>query len=84
MLHPWKAFLESLDCRLTFLHRAEFRECYPRPCLRLPVILIEAGETTAVLLSADEIDVIANLEDLIEMTQYKLNIPIEELFVEPV
>ena len=78
MLHPWKAFLESLNCRLTFLHRAEFREFYPRLCLRLPAILIEAGETTAVLLSAEEIEAAESLHDLIDMIRYKLSIPIEE------
>jgi hypothetical protein len=67
---------------LTFLHRVEFREFYPRLCIRLPVILIEVGGKTAVLLSAEEIDAAENLDELIDLTRYKLSVPIEELIDE--
>lgn len=64
MLRPWKEFLEQLGVPLAFYHRNEFHTAFRRPDIDLPVILTEQEGALQVLVSAEEIDACADLEEL--------------------
>lgn len=68
MKNPWREYLDSLECKKTFLHRDEFTKKYPGIDVNLPAILLKKpDELPTVLVSADQINQTKNLQDLIRL-----------------
>jgi hypothetical protein len=72
MHREWKRFLESLECRLVFYYRKEFRADYPHLDCHLPAVLVERGNGLELLLASDEIKACGTLEELIHFTRWKV------------
>lgn len=60
----WKAFLETLSYELEFLHRDEFAARYPALPAPLPAIFLKEGEHLEPMITADEINGCASVDDL--------------------
>lgn len=68
MLTPWKKFLEALPFPTRFLYRQFFWQAYPaHKNLALPLILFERKGELSVLLAADDIKQVGDLEGLIRL-----------------
>lgn len=69
MRGEWRRFLDSLPMEKVFHHRDDFAESYPGHDFDLAAILLrELGQEPEVLVSADDLDRLANLQDLIDLT----------------
>lgn len=73
MRGDWKAFWQALDAQVDFYHRDDFTRDFPalgtggEREVTLPTILIsEAGEEPRVLLSNEELDAMAEVNELME------------------
>ncbi len=73
MRGDWKEFWQSLDAEVDFYHRDDFTQDFPTLGtggareVTLPAILIsEAGEEPRVLLSNEELDAMADVNELME------------------
>ncbi|MEL7198392.1 MAG: hypothetical protein AAGL10_08765 [Pseudomonadota bacterium] len=73
MRGDWKAFWQELDAQVDFYHRDDFTEEFPTLGtgglreVALPSILIsEAGEEPRVLISNEELDAMADVDELME------------------
>ncbi len=71
MKRQWKDFISKLNVPVLFLHRDELEKKYGINDLQLPVLLAKKGTHFDVLLSAERIKEIKNLEDLIEQVKQK-------------
>jgi len=68
MKDEWKEFLDALPFEKEFLHRGEFQKQYPELAgTKLPAIFISQNNTPNPLVSADEINMQKNVEDLKEL-----------------
>jgi len=81
MRGDWKAYWQTLDAQVAFYHRDDFTQDYPMLGtggtreVTLPAILIsENGEEPGILISAEELDAMRHVDDLIER--------VEELFTD--
>lgn len=63
MKKEWKAFLESLNCPLEFLHADEFQTKYKFGKVELPAVFAESGDLKLVI-NAAEINACESLDDL--------------------
>ena len=72
MKRQWKDFISKLNVPVLFLHRDELEKKYGITDLRLPVLLANKGTHFDVLLSAERINEIKHLEDLIEQVKQKI------------
>ena len=65
MKDEWREFLDALPFDKEFLHRDEFQKRYPElESTKLPTIFISQNNTLNLLVSADEINMQKNVEDL--------------------
>lgn len=71
MKKQWKDFVSKLNVPVLFLHRDELEKKYGITDLRLPVLLANKRTHFDVLLSAERINEIKDLEDLIEQVKQK-------------
>ncbi|MFM7377015.1 MAG: hypothetical protein ACKO1O_02610 [Erythrobacter sp.] len=69
----WRAFLARIGMETLFLYRDEFRSTLDTRDLPLPAILIGgAGKEPEVLVSASELDGLADLDELITLLEARL------------
>lgn len=66
----WTKFRDSSQSKMTFLHKDEFENKY-KAKFQYPVVLKKIDNTIDVLLSADEINAFADLNDLIAELKQK-------------
>jgi len=71
MKKKWKEFISKLNVPVLFLHRDELENEYGIADLQLPVLLTTRGTHYDVLLSAERINEIKDVEDLIELVKQK-------------
>ncbi|MEO1489110.1 MAG: hypothetical protein AAFR88_06710 [Pseudomonadota bacterium] len=71
MRGDWKAFWQGLDAEVSFFHRDDFTQAFPTLGtggvreVTLPVVLMsEAGEEPRVLISNEELDAMADVDEL--------------------
>jgi hypothetical protein len=64
MRAEWKAFLETLEVELEFLHRDEFSGRYPEVTVTLPAIFLKDGDRLAPWIPAEEINACGSVDDL--------------------
>jgi len=74
MKTPWRAFLDSLPNEKIFLHRDEFHKKYPHYADSvLPAIFLSDSDSGLnILMSADEINGVADMEALKKLLTEKL------------
>ncbi len=73
MKSPWRDFLDSLPNEKTFLHRDEFHKKYPHHTdTALPVILTESEDGLNILVNAEEIEGVSDMEGLKKILLEKL------------
>lgn len=74
MKNPWKEYLDTLPHQKTFLHKDEFVKRFNDSKVVFPAVLILESpcESPAVLVSADEINQVKNLQSLISVVNQKL------------
>ena len=72
MKKKWKDFISKLNVPVLFLHRDELEKKYGITAIQLPVLLANKGTHFDVLLSAERINEIKHLEDLIEQVEQKM------------
>jgi hypothetical protein len=69
----WRRFLASLNLGVVFHHRDDFSRTYPDLDIALPAILIaECEKSVRLLLSAKELDTIADAAELMTRLEEKL------------
>ncbi len=69
MRGDWRRFLESLPMEKVFHHRDDFAVAFPGHAFDLAAILLrEQGREPEVLVSADDLDRVTCLEELIDLT----------------
>ncbi|MCZ6837252.1 MAG: hypothetical protein O7G85_15865 [Planctomycetota bacterium] len=64
MRDEWKAFLESLEVELAFLHRDEFKTTHPEREVGLPAIFLQSDEGLEMLADAEAINASQTMDDL--------------------
>ncbi|MDE4908520.1 hypothetical protein L0665_07860 [Methanogenium marinum] len=72
MKKRWKNFLKELDVSVEFLHRDEMTKKYPALAVRLPAVFIKSGQSLNLLITAGEIGLSKDLEELMDLLTYKL------------
>ena len=66
MRREWRNFLGNLSYHKVFFHKKEFKKAHPEfAYLELPSILIKSGDKITVLITAQEINEMENVDDLI-------------------
>jgi hypothetical protein len=69
----WKNFLKNLSYHKVFFYKKEFKVAHPEYAyLELPSILVKNGPEIKVLITAQEINAIENVDDLIGLLGNKL------------
>ncbi len=71
MKKKWRDFIIKLKIPVLFLHRDELEKTHGITDLQLPVLLTTRGTQLDVLLSAERINSIEHIEDLIELVKQK-------------
>lgn len=67
MKDEWRAYVEALPHDIEFLHRDEFKERFPKQTdAKLPALFIVENEQTKLCLSADDINKVKGVHELIE------------------
>lgn len=69
MKKDWKAFIESLNTQITFLHRDEFRKQRPNNLDELPAIFYLKESDLNLLMTATELNRITDLQTLIDQVK---------------
>lgn len=66
MRPEWRAYLKALPYEVRFHHRPDFRRAYPALAdLPLPAILLDEGAGPRVLVGANALDRVSDVEELI-------------------
>jgi hypothetical protein len=74
MRSSWRQFLAALPLDVAFYHRDDFAEDYPASDPDLPAVLVsENGAAPDVLVSADELNAMDDLEGLMRAVEAKLS-----------
>jgi len=60
----WKAFLNTIDMPMVFLHKDEFLTKYQYHEIKLPAIFIEEGNELVLLINADALNQCNSLDEL--------------------
>lgn len=71
----WKEFREQSGIRMTFLHRDEFLSAYASKFgakYIFPLVVADTGEDLEVVLSAAELNVIGNTDELIRVLSSRM------------
>ncbi|WP_086606531.1 hypothetical protein [Erythrobacter donghaensis] len=72
----WRAFLETQPLAKVFHHKDDFAAAFPGLAISLPAILVAEGEgAPQVLVSAQELDALSDLEALIALVSQRLDRP---------
>ncbi|MBD2840845.1 hypothetical protein [Erythrobacter rubeus] len=75
MRGQWRRFLGSIRMGVQFYHRDEFAKAYPTHSAQLPAILLaEHGNPARMLISADELNDMESLPELIVRVESKLEL----------
>jgi len=70
----WKNFLNNLSYHKVFFHRKEFKSAHPEYAyLELPSILLKDNSEIKVLITAQEINALDNVDDLIGLIGKRLS-----------
>ena len=72
MLKKWKEFLESIPLEKTFYHRKAFAQAYPEANSKLPAIFIDSDDELTLIVSAEEMDGIEDLDELVDLLADRL------------
>jgi hypothetical protein len=72
MREQWKAYLESIDTELAFLHRDEFLKTYGQHAAALPALFLDVVGSAELFMSEEEINSCESLDVLIEKLDTKL------------
>jgi len=73
MKEEWKAFLNSLTFNKVFLFRKGFRIRFPDlKNIQLPAILLESEGSLRILVSAEELNKLESLSELVEFIKIKV------------
>ncbi len=72
MRSEWARFVDDLGVPVVFLHRDELKEGYGVEHMPLPVVLTYDAQGTAVLISADEINALGTLPDLMGLVSSRV------------
>ncbi len=72
MKKRWKNFLKDLDISVECLHRDEMAKKYPVVGVRLPAVFIVSGQSLNLLITAGEIGLCNDLDELMDLLTYKL------------
>jgi hypothetical protein len=73
MKRVWRNFLGNLSYHKVFFHKKEFKKAHPEYAyLELPSILVKDGDKISVLITAQEINAVENVDDLIGLLGQKL------------
>lgn len=69
----WRRFLDSLPHAKVFHHKDDFAAAFPELNIALPAILVAEGRTRPeMLVSADELDALPDLDALIALVKKRL------------
>ncbi len=71
MKKRWANFLKDLDVKVEFLHRDEMAKKYPAVGVRFPAIFIKSSQSLNLLITAGEIGLSKDLEEL--MISWRIN-----------
>ena len=70
----WKKFSNNLSYHKVYFHRKEFKSAHPEYAyLELPSILLKDGQDIKVLITAQEINALENVDDLIGLIGKRLS-----------
>ncbi|MEO9746092.1 MAG: hypothetical protein ABJF89_10355 [Parasphingorhabdus sp.] len=78
MRKPWRKYLDGLPHDVQFYHRQDFSRAYPPErfpivkTLDLPAIMVDVAGDLQILLSSDQLALLADVEDLITQTNQGL------------
>jgi hypothetical protein len=72
MREQWKAYLESIDAELAFLHRDEFLKTYGQHAAALPALFFDVDGSAELFMSETEINRCETLDALIEQLDNRL------------
>ncbi len=72
MKKEWQEYTSSLHLPVEFLHRDEFQDKYPTIKALYPSAYIEIEGKLDVLISQDEMNALTTLEELIQLTETKV------------
>lgn len=79
MYRPWRQFLDSLPHEKVYLHKDEIGRAFPELNIALPAILITEGRPRPeVLVSANELDALADLDALIALVGKRLGLTLRD------
>lgn len=73
MKEEWKAYLDGLPQKKTFLHKDDYRRLYAEDSLALPAILASDGSRTWVLIDAPTLNEVNSLQGLIQLLNQRLS-----------
>ena len=69
----WRKYLKSLQHKVIFHHKDDFAQVYPGHNVELPAILVkEHGPEPEVLIDKDELDELADVNELVALTEKRL------------
>lgn len=74
MREQWKAYLETIDAELVFLHRDEFLKQYKEQAVALPAMFLDRDGEFELFMSEAEIKACQSLDRLIEKLDTKLTV----------
>ena len=64
MKKEWKEFLNSLDYKISFLHKDEFRKEHPEEKYELPAIFVVKDKSLFKIVNTSELNKQRTIEDL--------------------
>ncbi len=72
MKKEWKEYISSLNLPVEFMHRDEFQLKYPAINALYPSAYIDNEGTLQLLISQEEMNSVKSLEELINLTEIKV------------
>ncbi len=72
MNEQWKLFLGTLGVETKFMHRDEFVAKLGRDYIDFPTVFIKKDRGIRVFISAQEINKVRDLQDLMDLVEFKL------------
>jgi hypothetical protein len=68
----WRAWLDRAPYDVVFHHKPDFRAAYPGLDVKLPAVLLDAGDGPEPLLRAEELGAVENVDMLIAVIEGRL------------
>ena len=72
MKDEWKLFLGTLGVETKFMHKDEFVKKLGRDYIEFPAVFIKRDKGIRVLITAKEINKVRDLQDLMDLVEFKL------------